>query len=339
VEPDARICEYLRVRRRVALLVSWLLTPGFWLLLPLLPGCGRSDAPEAVWGHTGGGAGEFAYPRAIAGAADGTFFVIDRAARVQRFSADFKFLNGWRMPEWAQGKPVGLTVGPNCNLWVADTHYHRVIVYASDGRELRRFGTHGTGPGEFDLPTDVAFDADGNVYVSEYGENNRIQVFDRDLKFLRSFGELGTADGQLSRPQSIGIIGDMLYVTDSCNHRIAKFDLHGRWLGQIGQTGSAAGEFRFPYGLDVDENGKLLVSEFGNNRVQRIDPATGAPLATWGRTGRLPGELSYAWAVQHLPGNGAIVVDAGNHRLQKIRLVDSDVSTSNENRKTTPGGI
>jgi DNA-binding beta-propeller fold protein YncE len=285
-----------------------------------LQGCGRSEQPEAVWGHAGGGPGEMAYPRAIAGAADGTFFVVDRAARVQHFDANFNHLGGWRMPEWAAGKPVGLTVGPDGHLWVADTHYHRVIVYDFAGREVKRFGTRGSGPGEFDLVTDVAFDAAGNVYVSEYGENNRVQVFDRDLKFLRTFGRLGPGDGELSRPQSLAIVGDVLYVTDSCNHRVAKFSLAGDWLGQLGGTGSNPGEYRFPYGLDVDDEGKLLVAEFGNNRVQRIDPATGAALSTWGRQGRLPGELSYAWAVQHTGGDTAIVVDAGNHRLQKIRM-------------------
>jgi DNA-binding beta-propeller fold protein YncE len=261
-----------------------------------------------------------AYPRAIAAAGDGTFFVVDRAARIQHFDAAFKYLREWRTPEWAAGKPVGLTVGPDGNVWVADTHYHRVIVYDFHGREIKRFGREGTGPGEFDLPTDVAFDGAGNVYVSEYGRNNRVQVFDRDLRHLRTFGRLGSGDGELSRPQSVAVLNDVVYVTDSCNHRIARFSPDGRWLGALGGTGSAPGEYRFPYGLDVDDDGNLLVAEFGNNRVQRIDPATGRALSTWGRQGRLAGELSYAWAVQHLPGGGAIVVDAGNHRLQKIRM-------------------
>ncbi len=284
-----------------------------------LNGCGKSDQPEAIWCHAGRGPGEVVYPRGITRAPDGTFFIVDRAARIQHLDAGGKFLNGWQMQEWAQGKPVGLTVDHDGNLWVPDTHYHRVIVFTPQGQEIKRFGTKGAGPGEFDLPTDIAFDRDGNIYVSEYGDNNRVQVFDRDLKFLRQFGQMGQGDGDLSRPQSLAIVDDLLYITDSCNHRISVHKLDGTFIKHLGQTGSAPGEYRFPYGLDVDDHGNLVVAEFGNNRVQLIDRNTGAGIASWGKAGRLPGELNYAWAVAWDNGR-AIVVDAGNNRLQVVRL-------------------
>jgi len=281
--------------------------------------CGEVDQPEAIWGRSGRGPGEMIYPRAIARAPDGTFYVIDRVAHVQRFDTDGKPLNGWFMAEWSQGKPVGLTVDREGNLWVPDTHYHRVIVFSSEGRELKRFGKRGTGPGEFDLPTDVAFDDAGNIYVSEYGENNRIQVFDRDFNYLRGFGQIGGNDGDLARPQSIAIVGDTLYVTDSCNHRIGVFKLDGTFVKNLGRSGSAPGEYRFPYGLELDADSQLIVTEFGNNRVQKIDRDTGAGLKSWGRTGRLAGELNYPWAAIS-DGDRVIVVDAGNNRLQTFRF-------------------
>ncbi|MBC7783652.1 MAG: hypothetical protein H7144_07410 [Burkholderiales bacterium] len=289
------------------------------VLSVIIGGCGKVDQPEAVWCRAGRDPGEVIYPRAIARAPDGTFYVIDRVARIQHLDTNGKFLNGWQMTEWAQGKPVGLTVDGDGNLWTADTHYHRVIVFTPDGREIKRFGTHGSGPGEFDLPTDIAFDRLGNIYVSEYGDNNRIQVFDPSLKFVRSFGQLGAADGDLSRPQSIVIIDDLLYTSDSCNHRISVFKLDGTFVKNLGRTGSAPGEYRFPYGLDADESGNLLVAEFGNNRIQKIDRHTGAGLWKWGTPGRLPGELNYPWAIA-ADGNRAIVVDAGNNRLQVVRF-------------------
>jgi ABC-type Fe3+ transport system permease subunit len=159
-------------------------------------GCGKSSAqPDEVWCSAGRAPGEVVYPRAITRAPDGSFFIVDRAARIQHLSAAGKPMGEWQMWEYARGKPVGLTVAPDGNLWVPDTHYHRVIVFSPDGRELLRFGTRGAGPKEFDLPTDIAFDASGNVYVSEYGDNNRIQVFDKDLNFIRMFGTQGDGDG------------------------------------------------------------------------------------------------------------------------------------------------
>lgn len=222
------------------------------------------------------------------------------------------------MPDWQNGKPVGVSVGPDGNIYVPDTHYHRVVVYSPEGNEIRRWGSFGTAPGEFIYPTDVAFDARGNVFVSEYGDHDRIQVFDSKGVFLREFGRFGQGDGEFSRPQSMAIAGELLYIADACNHRICVFTTGGQFVRSIGGVGTRAGEFRFPYGLDIDADGKLLVCEFGNNRVQRIDPVSGKSLGIWGRAGRAAGELAYPWAVVVDHRGDVVIVDAGNNRLQVV---------------------
>lgn len=285
-----------------------------------LSGCGEaSSQPQAIWLGTGDAPGQVVYPRAITHrSGDDTFFVVDRQARVQHIDSSGKVLHHWRMPEWAQGKPVGLSVGPDGNLWVPDTHYHRILVYTPDGVELKRFGSRGTGPGEFDLVTDIAWDSAGNIYVSEYGESNRVQVFDKNFNFLRQIGRSGFGHGEFQRPQSIAIVGDELYVADACNHRIQVFTLDGQLLRQLGQSGGGAGEFRFPFGLEVDPDGHLLVTEFGNMRVQKIDRTTGQCLGQWGTPGKLPGQLMNPWATTTDNTGRLIIVDAGNNRLQVI---------------------
>lgn len=291
------------------------------LVLILLAGCSDPERPRAVWLETGMGSGQVVYPRAIDySRQDGSFVVVDRMARVQRIDAGGRFLNAWRMPDHELGKPVGVTVGPDGNVYVPDTHYQRVIVYAPDGRELRRWGRQGSGPGEFIYPTDVAVDAAGRVFVSEYGGNDRIQVFDAQGTYLFEFGRFGHGDGEFSRPQSIAVVGELLYVTDSCNHRLAVFDTAGRWVRNIGGVGTGPGQFRFPYGLAVDREGMLVVCEFGNNRVQKIDPSTGRSVATWGRAGRAPGQLAYPWALAINSAGEVAVVDSGNNRVQVVRF-------------------
>jgi DNA-binding beta-propeller fold protein YncE len=285
--------------------------------LTIAGGCGNAAEPEAIWCDTGTGPGQVVYPRAIAyNKQDDTFVVIDRLARVQRLDRDGHFLNEWRMPDWQTGKPVGVTVGPDGNIYVPDTHYHRVVVYAPDGREIRRWGAEGTGPGQFIFPTDVAFDGAGRVFVSEYGNNDRIQVFDREGTFLYTIGRFGTGDGEFIRPQSIVIDGDTLYVADACNHRICVFKTNGAFVRNMGGPGTDPGQFRFPYGMDLDAEGNLVVCEFGNNRVQRIDKATGRCLATWGGPGHEPGRLAYPWGVVVNKQDRVVAVDAGNNRLQ-----------------------
>jgi DNA-binding beta-propeller fold protein YncE len=293
----------------------------YWCFLlfvaSLVTGCGSSKDPENIWLDTGTGPGQVAYPRAATyDEKDDTFFVVDRLARVQHFDHKGKYLNEWRMPNWEHGKPVGISVGPDGNVYVPDTHYQRVMVYSPQGQLLRQWGKMGTGPGDFIYPTDVAFDSKGNVFVSEYGDNDRIQVFKPDGTFLYTFGKMGEGDGQFSRPQSMVIDGEVLYVTDACNHRIAVFKTDGTFLRNMGKCGSGMGEFRYPWGLDEDKDGNLIVCEQGNNRIQKINKITGQGLAIWGSAGRDPGQLAYPWAAIVDKRDRIITVDSGNNRLQ-----------------------
>ncbi len=301
------------MKYRCGRILRWIAGAAMWA--PLV-GCPRSPAPVASWCRTGTGAGEVVYPRGIARSpVDGSFFIVDRMARVQRLDDRGEPTCEWRMPEWSAGKPVGISVAPDGRVWIPDTHYGRIMIYSPRGELLATWGRMGTGRGEFVYPTDVAFDRFGDVYVSEYGDNDRIQVFSPDGTWLRQFGAFGQGPGEFSRPQSMVIDGDLIYVADACNHRIDVFTIGGAFVRSMGKVGSGAGEFRFPYGLDMDADGHLMVCEFGNSRVQWIDKETGRCLRLWGRPGRDDGELAYPWAVAAAADGRVAVVDAGNNRI------------------------
>jgi DNA-binding beta-propeller fold protein YncE len=294
-----------------------ILYPLFSILFLSIAGCSKSSIPDQIWLDTGTGPCQVVYPRGIAySPKDDTIFVVDRMARVQHLDHDGKFLNDWNMPERRNGKPVGLSVGPDGNVYVPDTHYFRVLVYTPSGQLLKQIGSFGREDGQFIYPTDIEWDNKGRMFVSEYGDDDRIQVFDSDGKFLYKFGCFGQGDGQFIRPQDMVIVDDLLYVTDACNHRICVFKTDGTWVRNMGSCGSGLGQFRFPYGMDIDREGHLVVSEFGNNRVQLIDKETGRGLKTWGAAGRDPGQLAYPWGVIVDKRNRVISVDAGNNRLQ-----------------------
>ena len=59
-----------------------------------------------------------------------------------------------------------------------------------------------------------------------------------------------------------------MYVTDHDNHCICVFSPEGQFLKSFGSEGEAQGQFNRPRMVHVDENGLILVSESGNNRVQ-----------------------------------------------------------------------
>ena len=140
--------------------------------------------------------------------------------------------------------------------------------------------------------------------------------WDYNFEFVYQFGKFGQGDGEFARPQSLLIDHGLVYVTDACNHRICVFKTDGSFVSNLGRLGSGPGEFRFPYGLDQDSQGHLVICEFGNNRVQRIDKATGQSLGLWGHGGREPGQLAYPWGVIVDKHDRVIVVDSGNNRLQ-----------------------
>lgn len=282
-------------------------------------GCDESGGavPLAVLGRTGVGPAEFNYPRAAALAPDGSLYVVDKAGRIQCITPRGEFVRGWKLAETERGKPTGLGIAPDGRVFAADTHYSRVLIFGPDGRDIGQFGQAGDGPGQFRLPTDVAVDRDGFVYVSEYGGNDRISKFSPRLEYLFSFD--GSESGvRVERPQSLCLDEDAtLWVADACNHRVCQFDRDGRLLRWFGRPGAGPGDLRFPYSVDVLSDGTLAVCEYGNNRVQRFS-RHGRSLGTWGTSGRQPGQLAYPWALVVGPDDRVFIVDSGNNRIQLI---------------------
>jgi DNA-binding beta-propeller fold protein YncE len=296
------------------------------LALLLTGGCGGTrDEPQAqvvgAFGKTGPGPGEFLYPRAIDLRADGTVLVADKTGRIQRLGPDGRCLAVVRMPRIEAGKPTGISVHPDGRLFVADTHYHRVAIFSSDGEPLDEFGRYGQDDGCFIYPTDVAFAPDSRLFVSEYGGNDRISVFSADGQFLTAFGEPGAGPGQFARPSAVCVDASRgrLYVADACNHRIGVYDLEGQLASYVGSAGRGPGQLRYPYDLALLDDGTLVVCEYGNNRIQLFRP-DGQSLALYGQAGRQKGDLAYPWGVAVDARRQAFIVDAGNNRIQVWQL-------------------
>ncbi|MBN2593250.1 MAG: 6-bladed beta-propeller [Sedimentisphaerales bacterium] len=306
--------------------VRWLLVFAI-IAAGVLTGCDKtptqSDSPKVLntFGQTGQGQAEFVYPRAIDLNSDGSLFIVDKTGRIQRLSPEGEFLNCINMPLIETGKPTGLSVAPNGNLYVADTHYHRIVIFSPKGKLIDEFGKFGEGDGCFIYPTDVAFSKDDKIFVSEYGGNDRISAFTEQGDFLFCFGSPGNGPGQFARPSALCVDSarKCLYVADACNHRIAIYDLEGNLFEYIGSAGRSAGQLRYPYDLALLDDGTLVVCEYGNNRLQLFGPDRKS-LAVCGRPGRQSGQLAYPWGVAVDAQHRAFIVDAGNNRVQVWQL-------------------
>lgn len=278
--------------------------------------------PDRIWGQQGLDDGHFQKPRAAAIDAEDRLYIVDMTARIQVFDADGQFLDSWRTPESVNGRPSGLTFANDGRLMVADTHYYRVLFYTPEGELLDDDtigGELGHEPGQFGFVTDAVQDSAGNTYVSEYGDNDRIQKFSPSGEFLLQWGGHGDEPGKFRRPQNLAVDDkDRIWVVDACNHRVQVFDDEGELLFMWGEQGSGPGQMYYPYDLVLDGEGHVYIVEYGNHRVQKFTLA-GEPIGAWGTHGRGPGQLHNPWALVRDSGGRLHVIDSMNHRVQRVR--------------------
>ncbi|HLZ10866.1 MAG TPA: NHL repeat-containing protein, partial [Chloroflexota bacterium] len=187
-------------------------------------------------------------------------------------------------------QPKGMALGPDGNLYVADSQNHRIEVVTPTGQFVRAWGTKGKDPGQFNEPWGVAVSPQGMVYVADTW-NHRVQEFSTDGKFIRTWGGQPdggphSEDGQFFGPRAIAIdSAGNVYVTDTGNKRIEKFTADGAFISSIGGPGSGAGFFNEPVGLAFDQSGNLFVADAWNQRVQKfgpdLKPISSFPVAAW----------------------------------------------------------
>lgn len=289
---------------------------------------------EEVWELRGFSPGRLQKPRAMAIDRQDRLYIVDMTARIQVFDTRTvvdgkgKFLYYWSTPAKENGRPTGLSIGRDGSVLVADTHYFRVLVYSPEevsppeAKKPRKIigGTPGNGPGQFGLVRDVVQDSQGNYYVAEMGEYDRIQKFSHDGEFLLQWGSHGHEPGQFARPESLAVDEqDQIWVADACNHRIQVFDNRGKLLTMWGSEGKGLGQLYYPYDLVLGDDDTVYVCEYGNNRVQKFS-RDGRSYGCWGTQGRGPGQLYQPWGLARDSRGKIYVLDTNNHRVQCITM-------------------
>ena len=185
------------------------------------------------------------------------------------------------------------------------------------GTFLGKFGSQGSGNGQFLFPEAVAVGQSGNVFVADTG-NHRVEKFTSTGTFLLQWGSMGSANGQFHSPEGIAVDGaGNVFVTDSNNNRVEKFDNSGTFLTSWGDAGTGNGQFSGPLGVAVDANDNVFVADGSNNRIQKFTN-TGTFLTKWGSVGNGDSQFAIPFGVA-VDGEGNVfVADHFNHRIQKF---------------------
>jgi DNA-binding beta-propeller fold protein YncE len=248
----------------------------------------------------------------------GEVLALDTDGRVLVYAPDGSIARQWRMPASKIGKAEGVCVLRDGRIVVADTHYHRVVVFAPDGKSFTTFGKEGRGPGEFIYPVAVTRDAQDNIYVAEYGGNDRVQEFTSGGKFLLMFGGFGTQPGEFQRPSGLVWHDGKIYVADAFNNRIQVFSDDGKFLEILGSTEQPLA-LDLPYDLKLGADNTLYAIEYGAGRVTRFD-LHGRLLGRYGTTGSGVGQFATPWGIAVDAQKRIYVADTGNRRVVELQM-------------------
>lgn len=239
------------------------------------------------------------------------------------------------------------------NLWVVDKGANTVIQFDPQGYVIMNLGRREEGyHGDVELatqeqarsfggylggPTDVSWDSDENIYISDGYVNSRMAKFDRDGNFLMEWGSFGSEIGQFNLPHAMQVDrNDNVYVADRSNRRIQVFDTDGNFLRQIILDVPYPPDYQPPFAARNPERQVretqpwamcisnttpqyLYVADNEPGRIYKIS-TDGTILGWLGKSGRRDGQFNWVHGLDCSQEDILYVADMNNWRVQKLVL-------------------
>jgi NHL repeat len=193
---------------------------------------------------------------------------------------------------------AGVAVDASDQVYLFTRFDHQVLVYTSAGQFVRAWGA-----GTFTNAHSIRIGPDGAVYCVDNGDHS-VRKFSPDGELLMTLGVPGTGSDTgyrtdqpprihfvetVARPAgpfngctdiAIGPGGDIFVSDGYGNCRIHHFSASGKLLNSWGEIGSGPGQFRLPHGVCLTPDGRLLVADRENDRIQ-IFRTDGSYLGEW----------------------------------------------------------
>jgi sugar lactone lactonase YvrE len=279
------------------------------------------------------------------------------AAQLLEFAPDGKFLREIGKGLYAWSFAHSVRIDKDDNIWAIDKGSDMIVKFNQAGRIMWVFGRrkesaesetkpweHVDPPlaaqdGLFRQPTDVAWDSNGNIYITDGYINSRVAKYDKNGDWVKSWGTKGTGPGQFNLPHAIAIDrNNNIYVGDRTNRRIQVFDTDGKFqrvfsidippvpgthaVNGATPTGARLAEvIGQPNSLCIPPNANVMFvgeSTFPG-RIFKIS-FDGKVLGVIGRSGRNLKQFSGAHALACPSENEIYAAETSNWRVQKLIL-------------------
>jgi hypothetical protein len=276
----------------------------------------------------------------------GHVFVYTRSGDTRLFEFD---QNGTFVREIGQGLygfvfAHAVRVDPQDNIWTVDEGSNMVIKFNPAGRvvmvigrrpeavdELTAMSGQGSAPNSnkpysFNRPTDVAWDAQGNIFVSDGYGDNRVVKYDKNGRFIKSAGTQGTGNGQLRLPHTMATDAQgNVYIGDRSNARVQVWDNDLNFKAIYDQVGSpwavcvSPGPHQYLFvSNSVPDNGdSRAAAQTGEIYKMELD---GTIVGKFGKAGKALKEFSTVHEIDCRNPNELFVSEITDWRVQKILL-------------------
>jgi hypothetical protein len=234
-------------------------------------------------------------------------------------------------------------VDPQDNIWAVDEGANMVIKFNPEGRVVMTLGRRpeptdalavapppgpDPNPGKyvFDRPTDVGWDAAGNIFISDGYGNSRVVKYDKNGRFLAAVGSKGSAPGQFNLPHTLAVDAQgNVYVGDRSNRRIQVFDDNLTFKTIYDTVGapwavcvsSGPHQYLFSSNSFPDSNDSTLSAVTGEIYKMELN---GTILGRFGKSGKQLGEFSGLHEIDCRNPDQPFVSEIQLWRVQKIML-------------------
>ncbi|MFZ0593113.1 MAG: peptidyl-alpha-hydroxyglycine alpha-amidating lyase family protein [Bryobacteraceae bacterium] len=244
------------------------------------------------------------------------------------------------------------------NVWVIDKGSDMIVKFNPQGRVAMLFGrkkeasdendgpwTHVKPPrpavdGEFRQPTDVTWDREGSIFISDGYINSRVAKFDKNGDWVKQWGQPGNGPGEFNTPHNIASDSEgNLYVADRGNRRIQVFDPNGQFLRQMtidvaappdakpwmgprpGPGTSATMQPGAPWAICITPGPTqyLYASDGFPGRIYKLT-LDGKVLGMFGRSGRQLKQFGWIHEIACPSENEIYAAELLNWRVQKLIL-------------------